>query len=499
MPDPGGPPLSSKRDRPRFPTTPLRVLHVAMELAPWAQVGDVGGWLDGLTRAQQAAGDRVTVVLPEHGIGTWHRAHVQKVVGSQAQLRLGDRLIDFSLARLKVDQRELILVRSELFERGGIYANPDTMELYEDTLLRASVLCHAALYWALNAGGRWQVIHGHDHHGALACALLRRRFQPTPLQHARSVLTVHDASFWGLHDLDEVPLSGLPPGEAQPGGPFACAGMFSALRAGLALADGIHLVAPGQAEEVLRTHGVAGPMTADFQRRQEDSFSLPGGIDPTVDPSTDPLIASAFSAKEPGGRADCRDDLLGLTGLPDTVDGTPAVLAVYSGPLLPEKGLDLLLDALPHCPDHLVVAVAGDGDPDVMQAFAAAAKAHPERVWFRHTSEAETLAQLLAGGDLFVLPGRHAPGDLRVLHALRYGALPVTSEQGGPASLLPPGHGFPYPGDPEDPASLVEALTAAVAAVADEGHGQRVSAALRHGVSWASVAARLRKDAYLQS
>ena len=60
MPDPGGPPLSSKRDRPRFPTTPLRVLHVAMELAPWAQVGDVGGWLDGLTRAQQAAGDRVT-------------------------------------------------------------------------------------------------------------------------------------------------------------------------------------------------------------------------------------------------------------------------------------------------------------------------------------------------------------------------------------------------------------------------------------------------------
>jgi starch synthase len=489
--------VSSKRDRPRFPTTPLRVLHVAMELAPWASVGDVGAWLDGLTRAQQAAGDRVTVVLPEHGIGTWRRRNVQKVVGSQAKLQLGDRLIDFSLARLKADQREIILVRSELFERGGIYSNPDTGALYADTLLRASVLCHAALYWALNAGGRWQVIHGHDHHGALACALLRRRFQPTPLQHARSVLTVHDASFWGLHDLEEVPLSGLPPSEAQPGGPFAVAGMFSALRAGLVLADRVHLVAPRQATEVLDADGVAGPLTADFQARAEQTLAVSGGVEAAIDPSNDPRIASAFSWRQPSGRAECRDDLLGLSGLPGEVGGTPVVIAGYAGPLLPEKGLDVLAAALPHLPPHVVVAVVGAGHPETVAALQDAAQRHPGRLWFHHSSASEPAIQLLAGTDLFVLPGRHAPGDLRVLEASRYGALPVTSRAGGPASLIDGQPGWAYDGDPEDPEALAAALTTAAAEVASPDHPARVRAALKGVRTWGSVAAALRREAYL--
>lgn len=473
--------------RPKFPTTPLRLLHISMEVAPWAVVGDVAEYVRGLAAAQADAGDKVTVVVPRHGDGRWPITRQQQVVGSKARLLLGDREIPFQLRRLRhPDGFEVVLVQCELFERAGIYANPDTLELHPDGLLRSSVLCHAALYYALNAGGRWQVIHGHDHHGALATALLRRRFQPTPLQHARSVLTVHDPFKLGLHPPEETLLAGLPWSEGQPDGPFAYQGGFSCLRAGMELAHRVHAVAPAHAE-LLSDRGPEGHPFA-FEPGDPRLGTVPGGVDPERwDPATDPALASSFDARDLSGRGGCRDELLSLAGW----DDGDALLVGYVGPLVPERGLELLAEAIEARPDDRVrVLVVGDGDADLVDAWRELAD-RDDRVWFERSDDDALRRQVLAGLDAYCLPGAEAVGELGFRAALRYGAL-LLAAPGVATDDVPELARLPFEDDLG--AALDQALEIAAAEPLD---ARRVSA-MQASRPWHAVARQIRTTFYLE-
>ncbi len=470
--------------RPRFPTTPLRVLHVAMELDPWSTLGDVGVYVTGLAAAQAAAGDRVTVVTPLHGDGTWPMAGMRQVVGSRAVLRLDHREFPFALRRLAHPAGfEVVLVESELFERAGVYAHPDTGEIHGDTLLRSSILSHAALYYALNAGGRWQVIHGHDHHGALAVALLRRRFQPTPLQHARSVLTVHDPSRLGLHPPEETVLAGLPEAEGRPGGAFAYEGALSMLRAGLLTAHAVHCVATAH-EELLTTEGPHGhPLAADARGQRLDTVA--GGVDPQAwDPEHDPALAASFSAADPSGRASCREDLLGICGWDD--DGS--LLLGYAGPVLPERGLVELAEALgarPELPIRLVVAGAGDGDTlDRLRAV------DDPRVALLADDEG-VRRQVLAGIDVLALVGADCAGDLSHGPGLRFGAPLLIRQGAGPDGV--PEAASNEVGDDEDLGDALARLAA------DRPGPDATAAALAVSRPWHEAAQAIRRRFYLDA
>jgi starch synthase len=469
--------------RPRFPTTPLRVLHVTMELAPWSVVGDVGEFVAGLAAAQSAAGDRVTVVTPLHADGDWPLSGMRQVVGSGAVLRLADREFPFALRRLQhPDGFEAVLVESDLFERAGVYSHPDTGEIHPDTLLRSSVLCHAALYYALNAGGRWQVIHGHDHHGAMAVALLQRRFQPTPLQHARSVLTVHDPSRLGLHPPEETALAGLPEAEGRPGGSFAYQGALSMLRAGLRTADAVHCVAASHRELLLTDGNQGHPLAEDARGRPIET--VPGGVDPNVwDPADDPALAASYSDEDLEPRASCREDLLGLCSWPE--DGS--VILGYAGPVFPERGLVELAEALATLPDlkaRLVVAGPGDGETlDRLRCV------DDPRVLVLGPDSA-TRRQILAGVDIYALPGADCAGDLTHGPALRYGACVLHREGAAPDGLNPE---CAVPIGEEEP--LADALLRVASSRPEEA---AVRAALASNRPWHESAREVRRRFYLE-
>ena len=95
-----------------------------------------------------------------------------------------------------------------------------------------------------------------------------------------------------------------------------------------------------------------------------------------------------------------------------------------------QKGLDVLLDALPAFTDRGgQVALLGSGDLGLEAAWTRAAD-HP------HVSVTigydEALShRLYAGGDAVLVPSRFEPCGLTQLYALRYGALPVVARTGG--------------------------------------------------------------------
>jgi len=491
---------AASQDRPSLPATPLRILHIGMELAPWASTGGTSEVLSELPAAQRRQGDRVTVVVPFHGTGTWPRHELQTVEGANAALLLGDRRIPFKLGRLRHPAGfEVVTVRSELFERGGIYKHPDTGLPFEDSLLRASVLCHAALYYALTAGGRWQVIHGHDAEGALACALLRGRFQPTPLQHARSVLTLHDLGRLGEHSLQDFQYTGMASEDAQAGGPFELSGALSTLKAGLLGADWIHTLSPTYAHELKTDPSVAGPLFDVLQSRGEQVVGVLGGLDlARWEPGNDPHLAASFGVDDLLGKSSCREDLESLAGLsPRAEDEPEPVIVAVIGRLLERRGMDLLAEAAPLlCMDGFRFVIQADGEPDLETAFKSLAAKHPGRIHVRIGWEPEIARQVLAGADLYCMPSRYEPNGMAQQYAMRYAALPVVRRTGSLADTVPDDVGFLF--DDISAEALSEALRTGAQVIRNpEARAARQLKAMRLGSTWDQTATRIREQIYL--
>jgi glycosyltransferase involved in cell wall biosynthesis len=169
-------------------------------------------------------------------------------------------------------------------------------------------------------------------------------------------------------------------------------------------------------------------------------------------------------------------------------DGRPLVLAV--GRLHPQKGYDVLLDALARLsgddrlPVPPLVAVAGDGP----LAEDLAARIATERLPVRLLGRRSDVADLFAAADLCVLPSRWEARSLTAQEALRSGTPLVATRTGGLAELL---------GDAAElvPVGDAAALAAALAGVlADPARRAQLAAAGRaraHG--WPDEAATARQ------
>ena len=117
--------------------------------------------------------------------------------------------------------------------------------------------------------------------------------------------------------------------------------------------------------------------------------------------------------------------------------GHPLVLAV--GRLHPQKGYDVLIDALPLIGDA-VVAVAGDGP--LRQELEQRA---PRVRWLGRRDD---VADLYAAADVVVLPSVWEARSLTAQEALRAGRTLVATDVGGISALVGDGAVLVPPGDP---------------------------------------------------
>jgi glycosyltransferase involved in cell wall biosynthesis len=117
-------------------------------------------------------------------------------------------------------------------------------------------------------------------------------------------------------------------------------------------------------------------------------------------------------------------------------DGRPLVVAI--GRLHPQKGYDVLLDAVagwasdPRLPTAPLVAIAGDGPLRAELATRIAAERLPVRLLGRR----DDVADLLAAADVCVLPSRWEGSPFTGQEALRAGTPLVCSRAGGMPELF---------------------------------------------------------------
>jgi starch synthase len=465
----------------------MKVLHVAAEVFPLVKTGGLADVVAALPLAQAEAGADVRLLLP--GLPPV----LEAVDGARCVTDIGACFgalrVRLLLGRMPGTRLPVYVVEAPYLYRreGGPYQAPDGEE-WPDNLQRFALLGWVAAHLAGgDADPAWQpdVVNAHDWHAAMSCAYLADH--PSP---AGSVYTIHNLAYQGLFPLHDWALLGLGSRLMSPAG-LEYHGQLSFMKAGLKFAGRITTVSPRYAQEIATPEFGCG-LDGVIRGRGADVAGILNGIDETVwSPARDAAIAHRYDLQQPAGKRVCRLALQTELGL--DLDDAALLLTVISR-LTSQKGLDLLLAALPDLVAAGVqFAVQGTGEPALEAALRMAMQAHPGRVHVHLGYDESRAHRLMAGADVIAVPSRFEPCGLTQLYGLKYGTLPVVRRVGGladtvvhaDAAALEAGRATGFVFDAATPAAFDTAVRQALALRAQpQAWGRMMAAGMRQDLSW---------------
>jgi starch synthase len=153
------------------------------------------------------------------------------------------------------------------------------------------------------------------------------------------------------------------------------------------------------------------------------------------DPRTDRYLPERYGANQLGVKARLKQQLQQRTGL--SVTARSPLIGIISR-LAPQKGFELLIDALPPllASEEFSLAVLGSGEVRYERFFADLAAEWPGRVAFHQGYSEELSHWIEAGSDVFLMPSQYEPCGLNQMYSLRYGTVPVVRRTGGLADSV---------------------------------------------------------------
>ena len=454
----------------------LRILFVATEVQPYIKVGGLADVAAGLPEALARLGHEVRVLVPATAAGL--RAARTRGARPLPGLTLarGTRLLEAPLAGRRA--RVWLLDSPGFRVRRGTPYQDQAGRAYRDDAARYDELARVAAGLAagrLGSAWRPEVVHCNEWHTGLVPVHMLLQRAP-----AASVFTIHNLGYQGLFPAASFANLGLP-AWLWHADALEFHGRMNFMKAGLQFSDRLTAVSPGYAREILSPEFGAG-LDGVLRRRFADLSGILNGIEADAwNPARDAALASRFDAAHLEQRAPNRVALCQEFALPDNRE----LLVGMVTRLVPQKGVDLLLAALPallQLPVRLVVL--GSGDTSLQAALHTAARRHPQRLALRLGHHESLAHHLYAGCDALLMPSRFEPCGLSQMYAMRYGALPIARRTGGLADTVEDGiTGFLF--DAAAPAALTDCVQRALHAYQAPRTWRRIQLrCMRRDFSW---------------
>ncbi|MEM8630994.1 MAG: glycogen synthase GlgA [Pseudomonadota bacterium] len=404
----------------------MKVLSVASECAPLVKTGGLADVAGALPGALDAEGVEMRTLLPGYPVAMAALKSAKTVMEDPDLFGGPARVLAGKAAGLSL----YVLDAPHLYDRpGAIYHGADGQD-WPDNALRFAALGWTAARIGSAGAGKWRpsVLHVHDWQAALAPLYLR---QMPGGDKVGALLTIHNIAFQGLAPAGDLHALRLPESGFTASG-YEYWGQISTLKAGIVWADKVSTVSPTYARELMTPEFGMG-LDGLLRSRGADFSGILNGVDTDVwNPATDTAIKHPY--KTPRGKARAKAALRREFGLPDA----PGPLTVLVSRLTQQKGLDMLLEALPvllHRGGQL--ALLGSGDPALESAYRELAAREPGVAV--HIGYDEAMAhRLIAGGNAILVPSRFEPCGLTQMYGLRYGTLPVVALTGGLADTVIP-------------------------------------------------------------
>lgn len=318
---------------------------------------------------------------------------------------------------------EILLVRADAwYDRPGIYRDEE-YHPFADEAARGAFFGWCVAEWVATAHRGYDLVHGNDWQSGAAMAHLRDRFPSLP-----QILTIHNGLYSGDLSAQDLPALGLPASQIplllryqreQP----------SLLLSALLASDAVVTCSGGYVEELLaQTQGTAIGAVLEQARPTGIVFGVDSEVwDPAgVDRPTYPYDVSTVRV----GKQVNKQELQKTLDL--RADHSIPVVGVCSR-LVPEKGSDLLLEALEPLVRHgrLQLVLVGPAEGPLRERLRVLRRDVPEHLVHVPRFDQDIAWLTYAGADFTVMPSRVEPCGLNQLIAYRYGTLPVASPVGG--------------------------------------------------------------------
>ena len=409
----------------------MKILHIGSEMYPLIKTGGLADVLGALPYAQQAMGNDVRVILP------LYPQVAEKIGETKEVVTIGTFAGVVTLRFAYFNGLGVYVIDApHLFNRRLPYYD-DNYQDYGDNYKRFALLSYLGAQLAEGLDhwwGRADILHAHDWQAGLACAYLKSWHSPV-----KSIFTIHNIAYPGRFQGYHLAELGLPWEFFSTQG-LEFYGEMSYLKAGLYYADCITSVSPTYANEITE-HIAGGGMHGLLQTRKFEGrlFGILNGVDDTVwNPETDQYIVSNYRASYMQGKAKNKLELQRYFNLPEEKD---ALLFVMVTRLTEQKGADFLLAKIDEIMQHPVqLIVLGSGSPDLENALRYAQSRYPQQIGLKIGYDEALSHQIIAGGDVILVPSRFEPCGLTQLYGLKYGTLPLVRKTGGLADTVNDSH-----------------------------------------------------------
>ena len=439
----------------------MQVFFITPEAVPCSRAGGLGDVSYFLPGALAEMGHDVTVIVPKYrGAEDFALERLESLT----------RTVDLSISRRQAVFFELKIARGhrivlvdcpELFDRSGIYGNE--FGDYDDNAERFIFFSKAAFSILADLADEKQLtlVHAHDWPSGLVPMFVKvYSGLRESLRGAGTVFTYHNLENQGTFPYWDFTMTGLDWSHFTFKG-LEFHGQLNLTKAGLIGAGLISTVSHRYARETLSPELGKG-LEGLLKERHRNIRSVLHGVDYKIwDPARDALIRKNYSLDALSGKAECRSHLLRLFGLPD--DGLP--LAAVISRLLPRKGLDLIMKAMPAMLElPMKFIFIGTGEDQYISFLLETSAANPGRVGLKLSYDPPLMHHILSGADIFLNPSRFEPCGLEQLYSLKYGAVPVVRATGGlddtvPDDLAHPDRGTGFKFSDYTPEALIGALT----------------------------------------
>lgn len=469
----------------------MNIVIAASEAFPFCKTGglaDVAGALSQVLARME--GNRIVLFLPRYRNVGGGAFSLRAVPGSFL-IPVAGRVETASLSHVQWGKVDVYFIdnpkyydRSDLYRtKAGDYADNDERFIFYS---------RAVLEGAKFLGFKPDVIHCHDWQSALIPAYLKNLYALDAF-YARTatVFTIHNIAYQGMFPKETLFKAGFGWPEFTPE-KLEYYGGVNFLKAGLVSADAVATVSPAYAAEIQSSAEFGRGLEGVLKARSADVAGILNGIDTDVwNPETDSFLARGYDLKTAvKGKAACKKSLQHDCGLEEK---SGLLLAGVVSRLDPQKGLDIVLDAIPELTGKVQFVILGTGDHSLQDGFSALAGANPKRVFFKAGFDEVLAHRIYAGSDVFIMPSRFEPCGLGQLLAMRYGSLPVVTCVGGLSDTVPvcsdpaDSNGFVMPS--ADAAALKAALGLALSAFKRrESWNSMVQNAMSGDYSWSKSA-----------
>ena len=469
--------MSSKEDN-------ASVWMVSREYAGFAEAGGVKNVVKSLAEAAADYGFAVTVFLPRYG----NILEPLNTCRGTVNIRVGDTVHSVRYFELFRKNIRFIFIDSDIFtEKKDIYTYcTEELDSFRQKLHRPdlkkgdgyvdshemNVLFQKAVYcYGLRNHTAPHILHCHDAHTALLPAFLSVcRVGKELFRYTRALITIHNAgdgyrqtfySFEYASHITDLPNRVLENGRidytVEPflvGSAFADVTTVSPWYAKQLISPDhspySYLFSKSLAQKHIHITGITNGIDfAAYDPRNTERSGLPFTFDIQNDKFEGKYACRSFLLDKLQTQTCAAPMYEGIRqyGSISTQTQDRELYLMYHGRLVRQKGVDVLLKAIPHILDRshaLRFIVMGQGNPELEAEAINLTAALPGKFVYCKGYNRKAARLITAAADFIVLPSLFEPCGLEDLIAQVYGTIPIANAQGGLQKIINGKTGFLY-------------------------------------------------------